>query len=145
MDKIEHKYIVANGVKLHVAEIGNGSNVVLFCHGFPEIWYSWRYQMIAVANAGYRAISLDYRGFGLSEVPDVPENTTCSDVINDLYSLLDVLRIPRVCMYIYIYIFLIYVIPFHFPSFSLCVSGCSYLIRAKFEGLKFWFRFFLFY
>lgn len=96
MVEIEHKYIESNGVKLHVAEIGNGSNVILFCHGFPEIWYSWRHQMIAVASAGYRAVALDYRGFGLSDIPPVPEKTTCSDVISDLYSLLDVLGISRV-------------------------------------------------
>ncbi|KAI5657034.1 hypothetical protein M9H77_25827 [Catharanthus roseus] len=48
--------------KLHVAEIGDGPSVVLFCHGFPEIWYTWRHQMVAMAKAGYRAIASDYRG-----------------------------------------------------------------------------------
>ncbi|KAL3519709.1 hypothetical protein ACH5RR_017858 [Cinchona calisaya] len=73
MDKIEHKFIEVNGLKLHVAEAGgNGSKaVLLFCHGFPEIWYSWRYQMIAVAEAGYRALAPDYRGYGLSDPPPV--------------------------------------------------------------------------
>ncbi|KAI3983607.1 hypothetical protein MKX01_000619 [Papaver californicum] len=51
MDKIQHKYVDARGLKLHIAEFGTGDQVVLFLHGFPEIWYSWRYQMIAVANA----------------------------------------------------------------------------------------------
>ncbi|KAB1227441.1 Bifunctional epoxide hydrolase 2 [Morella rubra] len=51
-----------------------GPNVVLFLHGFPEIWYTWRYQMIALANAGFRAIAPDYRGYGLSDVP--PELST---------------------------------------------------------------------
>ncbi|CAI9087505.1 OLC1v1021587C4 [Oldenlandia corymbosa var. corymbosa] len=98
MDQIEHKHVEVNGLKLHVAEAGgrNGSGVVLFCHGFPEIWYSWRHQMIAVAKAGYRAIAPDYRGYGLSDPPTVPEEATYSDFINDLHSLLDVLGIPKV-------------------------------------------------
>nr|GMC78838.1 bifunctional epoxide hydrolase 2-like [Ipomoea batatas] len=97
MDQIEHKFIVVNGLKIHVAEAGSGSGpVVLFLHGFPEIWYSWRYQMLAVAKAGYRAISLDYRGYGLSDQPPQPENTTFLDLVNDLAALLDTLTIPKV-------------------------------------------------
>ncbi|KAL3522241.1 hypothetical protein ACH5RR_015075 [Cinchona calisaya] len=75
----------------------NGSRAtVLFCHGFPEIWYSWRHQMIAVAEAGYRAIALDYRGYGLSDPPPAPDKATYSDFISDLHSLLDVLGISKV-------------------------------------------------
>ncbi|CDP21816.1 unnamed protein product [Coffea canephora] len=73
MDQIQHKFIqVDDGLKLHVAEIGSGPLVVLFFHGFPEICYSWRHKMIAVAKAGYRAIAPDYRAYGLSEPPPEP-------------------------------------------------------------------------
>lgn len=96
MDQIEHKHIEVNGLKLHVAEIGNGSNAAVFCHGFPEIWYSWRHQMVAVAASGYRAIAFDYRGYGLSDPPPVPEKTTFADLINDLHFLLDNLGISKV-------------------------------------------------
>ncbi|XP_019162790.1 PREDICTED: bifunctional epoxide hydrolase 2-like isoform X2 [Ipomoea nil] len=97
MDQIEHKSIVVNGLKIHVAEAGSGSGpVVLFLHGFPEIWYSWRYQMVAVAKAGYRAISLDYRGYGLSDHPPQPDKTTFLHLVNDLAALLDTLSIPKV-------------------------------------------------
>lgn len=96
MDQVEHKYIEVNGQKLHVAEAGNGSKTVLFCHGFPEIWYSWRHQMVAVAKAGYRAIAPDYRGYGLSDPPFVPEKTTFVDFADDLHSLLHFLGIPKV-------------------------------------------------
>nr|GME12919.1 bifunctional epoxide hydrolase 2-like [Ipomoea batatas] len=97
MDEIEHKFIEVNGLKIHVAEIGSGSGpVVLFLHGFPEIWYSWRYQMLAVAKAGYRAISVDYRGYGLSDQPPQPEKTTFLDLVNDIAALLDTLSIPKV-------------------------------------------------
>nr|GMC83857.1 bifunctional epoxide hydrolase 2-like [Ipomoea batatas] len=93
MDEIEHKFIEVNGLKIHVAETGSGSGpVVLFLHGFPEIWYSWRFQMVAVAKAGYRAISLDYRGFGLSDQPPQPEKTTVLDLVNDIAAILDTLK-----------------------------------------------------
>ncbi|CAI9087510.1 OLC1v1021589C1 [Oldenlandia corymbosa var. corymbosa] len=101
MDQIEHKYVEVNGLKLHVAEIGGGEEgpkAVLFCHGFPEIWYSWRHQMIAVAKAGYRAIAPDYRGYGLSDPPKEPEKACYTDFIGDLYSLLDVFGISKVCL-----------------------------------------------
>ncbi|KAL3519708.1 hypothetical protein ACH5RR_017857 [Cinchona calisaya] len=97
MDQIQLRHIEVNGLKLHVAEIGNNeSKAVLFCHGFPEIWYSWRHQMVAVAKAGYRAIAPDYRGYGLSDPPPVPEEATYSDFIRDLYCLLDDLAISKV-------------------------------------------------
>ncbi|XP_009623036.1 uncharacterized protein [Nicotiana tomentosiformis] len=99
MDQIEHKFVEVNELKLHIAEIGNGSKpVVLFLHGFPEIWYSWRHQMVAVANAGFRAIAPDYRGYGLSDPSPEPEKTTFSDFVNDLVALLDALGISKVTL-----------------------------------------------
>lgn len=91
-----HKHIKANGLKLHVAEIGNGPLVVLFCHGFPEIWYTWRHQMLAVAKAGYRAIAFDYRGYGLSDQPPHPEKTTFADFMSDVPALLEAMNISKV-------------------------------------------------
>ncbi|XP_027161091.1 bifunctional epoxide hydrolase 2-like [Coffea eugenioides] len=97
MDQIQHKFIqVDDGVKLHVAEIGSGPSVVLFLHGFPEIWYSWRHQMIAVAKAGYRAIAPDYRGYGLSDPPPEPQKANFADFITDVLAVLDALSIPKV-------------------------------------------------
>nr|XP_043621630.1 epoxide hydrolase A-like [Erigeron canadensis] len=96
MDEIKHKYIEVNGLKLHVAEIGpETSPAVVFLHGFPEIWYTWRHQMIGVAKAGYRAITPDYRGYGLSDIPSQPEKTSFVDLVNDTVSILDSLSIPK--------------------------------------------------
>ncbi|KAL0353130.1 UNVERIFIED_CONTAM: Bifunctional epoxide hydrolase 2 [Sesamum angustifolium] len=96
MEEIGHNYIQVNGLKLHVAEVGSGSSpAVVFLHGFPEIWYSWRHQMIAVAKAGYRAIAPDYRGYGQSDPPPDPEKATFSDFLADLLALLDALSIPK--------------------------------------------------
>ncbi|KAI3456308.1 hypothetical protein Pfo_012971 [Paulownia fortunei] len=97
MEKIEHKYVQVNGLKLHLAEIGSGSSpAVVFLHGFPEIWYSWRHQMIAVANAGFRSIAPDYRGYGLSDPPPEPEKATFLDLVADLLALLDALTFSKV-------------------------------------------------
>ncbi|TKY59299.1 Bifunctional epoxide hydrolase 2 [Spatholobus suberectus] len=96
MDRIQHKFVDVGALKLHVAEIGTGPNAVVFLHGFPEIWYSWRHQMIALADAGFRAISFDYRGYGLSDPPPEPDKTTLSDLLNDLLAVLDALALSKV-------------------------------------------------
>ncbi|KAF9590601.1 hypothetical protein IFM89_035919 [Coptis chinensis] len=95
MEQIQHKYVDVNGLKLHVAEIGTGPTVVVFLHGFPEIWYSWRYQMIAAAKAGFRAIAPDFRGYGLSEHPAEPEKATFKDFVDDVGGIMDFLNIPK--------------------------------------------------
>ena len=67
---IAHDMIPANGIELHVATSGpaDGPPVVL-CHGFPELWYSWRHQLRALAEAGYRVYAPDLRGYGRSRTP----------------------------------------------------------------------------
>ncbi|KAL8467958.1 hypothetical protein ACS0TY_031271 [Phlomoides rotata] len=97
MERIEHKHLEVKGLKLHVAETGSGSSpAVVFLHGFPEIWYSWRHQMIAVADAGFRAIAPDYRGYGLSDPSPEPDKTTFLDLAADLLAILDALSISKV-------------------------------------------------
>lgn len=70
--------------------------MVLFLHGFPEIWYTWRYQMVAVAKAGFRALAPDYRGYGLSDPPPVPEKACFKDIVADILAILDSLDIEKV-------------------------------------------------
>jgi len=82
--------VPANDIELAVYESGEGVPVVL-CHGFPELAYSWRYQLPALADAGYRAIAPDLRGFGLSDKPDgilsYDVLATCADMTGLLDSL----------------------------------------------------------
>ena len=59
--EIRHRTLETNGIRMHVAEAGDGPLVVL-CHGFPESWYSWRHQLVALAEAGYHAVAPDQRG-----------------------------------------------------------------------------------
>ncbi|EOY28312.1 Alpha/beta-Hydrolases superfamily protein [Theobroma cacao] len=96
MEQIQHNFVTVRGLKFHVAEIGTGSNVVVFLHGFPEIWYTWRHQMVAVADAGFRAIAPDYRGYGLSDIPPEPERTSFADIVSDLVAILDHLGVNKV-------------------------------------------------
>ena len=70
--------------------------MVVFLHGFPEIWYTWRHQMMAVANAGFRAIAPDYRGYGLSDPPPDPAKASFTDLLTDLLGILDALQLPKV-------------------------------------------------
>ncbi|PWA57281.1 epoxide hydrolase [Artemisia annua] len=97
MEQISHRFVQVNGLKLHVAEIGlESSPAVIFLHGFPEIWYTWRHQMITVSNAGFRVIAPDFRGYGLSESPAEPEKASFADLISDTASILDALAISKV-------------------------------------------------
>jgi pimeloyl-ACP methyl ester carboxylesterase len=68
-EEIKHHFVAVNGIRLHVAEQGQGP-LVLFCHGWPELWNSWQHQLAAVAAAGFRALALDMRGYGESDAPD---------------------------------------------------------------------------
>src|SRR5262249_55886263 len=65
MPEVTHRMIETNGIRLHVAEQGEGPLVIL-CHGFPECWYSWRHQLGALAKAGFHAVAPDLRGYGRS-------------------------------------------------------------------------------
>ncbi len=87
---VTHEQIPANGIELHVAVAGpaDGPPVVL-CHGFPELWYSWRHQLGALADAGYRAIAPDLRGYGGSTRPGAVSDYGSDKLTGDLCGLLD--------------------------------------------------------
>lgn len=86
--ELTHRFVATNGIRMHVAEQGEG-HPVIFCHGFPHTWFIWNRQLAAVAAAGYRAIAPDLRGYGRTEAPaDVAARTNC-EVIGDLLGLLD--------------------------------------------------------
>ncbi|XP_050374472.1 uncharacterized protein LOC126792004 [Argentina anserina] len=88
MEGVEHRTVRVNGIDMHVAEKGQGP-VVLFIHGFPELWYSWRHQIQALAALGYRAVAPDLRGYGDTDAPPDASSYTCFYVVGDLIALLD--------------------------------------------------------
>jgi pimeloyl-ACP methyl ester carboxylesterase len=63
-----HRSVTANGSRFHVASMGEGP-LVLLLHGFPEFWWTWRHQLVTLAEAGYRAVAVDLRGYGGSDKP----------------------------------------------------------------------------
>lgn len=63
-----HRFVGANGTRFHVVEAGTGP-LVLFLHGFPEFWFAWADMLPPVADAGFRAVAVDLRGYGASDKP----------------------------------------------------------------------------
>jgi len=73
MAEIEHRTLAVNGINIHVAMAGDGP-LVLLLHGFPECWYSWRHQLRALSEAGYRVVAPDQRGYGRTDAPAAVED-----------------------------------------------------------------------
>ena len=80
-DKAEHRYANNNGVKIHYALYGSGP-LVVFLHGFPDYWLTWRHQMLALAKS-FRAAALDMRGYNLSDKPKGVENYNINRLVDD--------------------------------------------------------------
>ena len=68
LSAITHRYMTANGVRLHVAEAGASGPPVLLLHGYPQHWYAWRH-VIADLARDHRVYALDLRGAGQSDAP----------------------------------------------------------------------------
>jgi pimeloyl-ACP methyl ester carboxylesterase len=82
-DPFGHNQIDVNGISVHTVSVGQGP-LVVFCHGFPECWYSWRHQLPAVAAAGFRAVALDMRGYGGTTAPEATGAYTLSHTVGDV-------------------------------------------------------------
>jgi pimeloyl-ACP methyl ester carboxylesterase len=84
------RFVEAGGIRIRIAEMGTGP-LVLLVHGWPESWYSWRHQIPALADAGYRAVAPDMRGYGKSDKPAAVEDYDIHHVTGDLVGMLDAL------------------------------------------------------
>jgi pimeloyl-ACP methyl ester carboxylesterase len=82
-----------NGLRMQVATQGSGP-LVLLCHGFPELWISWRAQLAALAAAGYRAVAPDMRGFGGTTAPADVASYTMLHQVGDMVALVNQLQPP---------------------------------------------------
>lgn len=85
---ITHRFVDTNGIRMHLAEAGAGP-LVLFCHGWPESWYSWRHQLEAVAAAGFHAVAPDMRGYGQTDRPEAIDQYTLMHLTGDMVGVLD--------------------------------------------------------
>lgn len=82
-----HVQVRVNGVEIHYVEEGEGPLVVLL-HGFPELWYSWRHQIPTLANAGFRVVAPDLRGYNLSSKPPAIADYEILRVVDDISALI---------------------------------------------------------
>jgi pimeloyl-ACP methyl ester carboxylesterase len=82
-DRFEHRTVMAGAQRIHLVEAGTGPMVVM-AHGFPESWYSWRHQLGALADAGYRAVAVDMRGYGRSGQPPRIDDYRITELVADL-------------------------------------------------------------
>ena len=87
--RIQHQFVSANGLRFHVASLGEGDKLALCLHGFPECWYSWRHQMPLLANLGYRVWAPDLRGYGESDRPPNVEDYDVDHLMADVAGLVD--------------------------------------------------------
>jgi pimeloyl-ACP methyl ester carboxylesterase len=88
MSELEHHTIQGNGIDIHYVSQGEGP-LVVFCHGWPESWYSWRHQLPAVAEAGYRAVAMSMRGYGGTGAPQDIGAYTISHLVGDVVAVVN--------------------------------------------------------
>ncbi|MEQ8857395.1 MAG: alpha/beta hydrolase [Pseudomonadales bacterium] len=90
MSELEHLTLTANGQRIHAVAQGDGPTVILV-HGFPESWYSWRKQLPALADAGYRAVAVDVRGYGRSSKPTGVDDYRMVKKVGDMVGVVEAL------------------------------------------------------
>lgn len=88
------KFVETNGIRMAVYEQGQGTPVVL-CHGFPELAVSWRHQVKALSEAGFRVIAPDQRGYGLTDRPEDAKSYDLKHLSDDMAGMLDALGIEK--------------------------------------------------
>lgn len=81
-EQIDEGYVDSDGVKIHYATAGKGP-LVLFIHGFPDLWYTWRHQMAALAD-DYQVVAMSQRGYNLSDKPKGKENYDFKYLVGDV-------------------------------------------------------------
>lgn len=86
MTEITHRFVTTNGIKMHIAECGSGP-LVLLLHGFPELWYTWRHQLPALAAAGFHAVAMDQRGYGQTDQPEAIIDYNMFNLVGDIVGL----------------------------------------------------------
>lgn len=88
------RMVETNGINLAVYEAGTGPAIVLL-HGFPGLAFTWRHQIPALVDAGYRVIAPDLRGYGLSDTPAAIEDYDIAHLTADVAGLLDALGVEK--------------------------------------------------
>jgi epoxide hydrolase 4 len=86
--QVQHHYADSNGVKIHYAALGDKTKpLIIFIHGFPDFWYTWRSQMAALAGDFY-CVAIDQRGYNLSDKPKGGENYQMKFLVGDVIAVI---------------------------------------------------------
>ncbi|KAK3831569.1 MAG: Alpha/Beta hydrolase protein [Linnemannia gamsii] len=98
-NSFEHKFVQTQGIKYHYVEAGDPKGEpLLFIHGFPELWYAWRYQIKFFAELGYRVLALDTLGYGQTDAPMELHKYALKSQVEQWVGILDILNIPKVTL-----------------------------------------------
>ncbi|MDB5314130.1 MAG: alpha/beta hydrolase [Gemmataceae bacterium] len=94
--KLGHRTLPGDGVRLHAVSAGpaDGPPVILL-HGFPEFWYGWRHQLPVLAEAGFRVVALDQRGYNRSDKPTRPKDYAIDVLARDVVAVIDALGVEK--------------------------------------------------
>jgi pimeloyl-ACP methyl ester carboxylesterase len=88
MPELQHKFVTTNGIRMHYVDQGSGP-VVVMCHGWPESWYSYRHQIRALSEAGFRVIAPDQRGYGQTDAPEAIDSYNILNLVGDIVGLVN--------------------------------------------------------
>jgi epoxide hydrolase 4 len=83
---VTHQYTDNDGVRIHHASIGKGPLIVMI-HGFPDFWYTWRNQMVALAPL-FQVVAIDLRGYNLSDKPLGGEHYLMHRLVGDVQAVI---------------------------------------------------------
>ena len=89
VEGISFRYIETNGIRMRIVESGDSGPLVLLVHGWPESWYSWRHQIPALVNAGYRVLVPEMRGYGKTDAPQEVDDYDIVHLADDMVGILD--------------------------------------------------------
>ena len=95
-DEVDHHWAKNGDLKIHYTTLGEGKPV-LFIHGFPDIWYSWRHQMAALSG-DFKTAAMDLRGYNQSSQPEGIENYELSHILTDVMAVIDDLGADKVTL-----------------------------------------------
>ncbi|HEY7080976.1 MAG TPA: alpha/beta hydrolase, partial [Nitrososphaeraceae archaeon] len=91
---VTHHYADNNGVRIHYVMIGQGQTSIVMIHGFPDFWYTWRNQMIALMSK-YQVAAIDLRGYNLSDKPQGGEYYQMRHLVSDIQAVIRYLEKDR--------------------------------------------------
>lgn len=96
---VQHCEARLSEVQLHYVEAGDPKGTLVVClHGFPEFWFSWRHQIAALSEAGYRVVAPDMRGYATSDKPAGVANYGIRKLVQDVVELIDHLGAEKACI-----------------------------------------------